>query len=183
MAELRPNINERLKSFTEKYPGKLEEALRRRPGAKADTNFKICSELLKPEAGVNYPWYSPRLPSNIVPVHYDLEILIPKFFENVYDGFDTITANVVTSTQYILLHAASELPFLQYVKDKNGNEVAIDCIGEFNYFKNDYYIIKTVKPLQPSDGPIAINFLFLNTYLDYDTGIFELKFGKPGSES
>lgn len=173
------NIYERMEAFSEKYPNKLEEIFKRRNVVKKAVDAPICKELIQPEAGVNYPWYFPRLPDNIAPINYDLELFVPKWGLNIYDGFINMKLEVKAPTEYVLIHASLELPFIQEFVDKNNKSVDVECIGEFQYFKNDYYIVKTAKPLQPSDGPFNIKFLFIAILPEFDSGIFEFKFKTP----
>jgi len=185
----RTNLNERIANFNKLHPGKIEEVSSRYSQARSRSikvdGYKICPEIFQPEAGVTYPWYSQRLPDRYVPVHYDVELFVPQWGLAVYDGFMDMEVDIKGPAQnkYILVHAEAEIPLLQFIKDKNNNPIEIDCVAEYTYFKNDYFIIKTKDFLQPENGPISIEFLFIALLPEFDTGIFEFKFGKPGMES
>lgn len=187
-AQPEPNLNERIAQFKQKYPAKIEELSAKYSRKLKVDGYNICPEILKPEPGVLYPWYSPRLPDRYVPLHYDVELFVPQWGLNVYDGFMDMKVDITREhtndlDRYILVHAAEEIPLLQYIKDRNDQDVEVECVGEFNYYKNDYFIIKTKNPLNPSNGPLSIEFLFIAILPEYDSGIFEFQFGTPGSQS
>jgi len=117
------------------------------------------------------------LPDHIRPINYDVEMLVLEFGVPIYDGFITITAEVTKDTTYVLLHSKLDIPLLQYVVDKNNQSLEIECIGEFVF--NDYYILKFKQPLQPSQTPFKMNFLFIGFLPEYESGIFEFSFGIP----
>jgi len=144
-------------------------------GQKLD--LEICREIISPEPGERYPWYEPKLPDHIRPINYDVEMLVLEFGVPIYDGFITITAEVTKDTTYVLLHSKLDIPLLQYVVDKNNQSLEIECIGEFVF--NDYYILKFKQPLQPSQTPFKMNFLFIGFLPEYESGIFEFSFGIP----
>ena len=75
-------------------------------------NLSICQEITNPQPGVRYPWYESRLPKSLVPTNYDLELFVPTFTSEIYDGKITITFTVLNSTNFIILHSKLELPFV-----------------------------------------------------------------------
>lgn len=186
--QAQPNYNERLAQFKTKYPGKLEELSTKYQRNLKTDGYNICPEIINPQPGVLYPWYTPRLPDRYVPLHYDVELFVPEWGLTVYDGFMDMKVDITKEysselDKYILVHAAEEIPILQFIKDREDNDIEIDCVGEYNFFKNDYFIIKTKQPLNPSHGPLSIEFLFIAILPEFDSGIFEFQFGPIGSKS
>jgi hypothetical protein len=90
--------------------------------------------------GEVYPWYNPRLPENLKPLSYEIEIFVTEFGIPLYDGYDSISIEVTKPTQYIILHTKLELLVFNGLTDKNGNNISISCAGEFPTF--DYLISK-----------------------------------------
>jgi len=83
----------------------------------ARSNLTYCSELLDPQSS-SYPWFNYRLPTNIVPIHYDLYIDMPiwPIKPTIYDGFVDIQMNVTESTDTIILHVDVQgVPIFQNV--------------------------------------------------------------------
>lgn len=177
------NFDQRLGDILKEYPDYLEE-LSDRYSRPIKSTYTYCDEISNPTEDY-YPWYSYRLPDRYVPTKYDVELFIPDWGLKVYDGFMNITVNITSSSQdkYIILHADREIPILLSVRDKDGNDLKVDCVGQFNKFKNEYFIIKMQDFINMNQGPIKIQFLFIALLPKYDSGIFEFQFGKPGSES
>jgi hypothetical protein len=155
-------------------------------GPNYQNSFKAlnsCREILYPEIGVTYPWFYPRLPLDLEPVHYDLEIYTPFFQVPLYDGIVEIEIKVLKETDTILLHTKLSFGFLLGVIDNNNKELIPRCDGEF--FANDYYIIRFNQTLKLAQSPIKIAFLFFGFLDIYETGLFEFNFenyGRKGSE-
>jgi hypothetical protein len=108
------NVLERTNTFKESHSDFF--ALRNNL-KNAYPNLTICSELVNPVPGVRYPWYESRLPNNIAPVNYNVELFVPAWTSDIYDGEIDITFTVNSSTNYLLLHSKLELPFLEGKKN------------------------------------------------------------------
>lgn len=180
------NFDQRLDDILQEYPNYLEE-LSKRYSIPIKSTYTYCPEISNP-TGDYYPWYSYRLPDRFVPTNYNVELFVPDWGLKVYNGFMDITVDVTSPStdpndKYIILHADKEIPILLFVKDKNGNDLDVNCVGQYNRFKNEYFIIKMENYVNMNQGPITIKFLFLALLPKYDSGIFEFQFGKPGSES
>jgi hypothetical protein len=99
---------------------------------------EICEELLDPIPGEVYPWYSPRLPRDLQPLNYDIELFIPKWGIQTYDALLSIEISVLEPTSYIILHSKIDDLELQKVVDNKGNAIEVACSGSFSFF--DYSI-------------------------------------------
>ena len=49
-------------------------------------NIPYCDEINKPMLPM-YPWYDPRLPQNVYPIHYDLYLNLPLWKFNVIEKY------------------------------------------------------------------------------------------------
>ena len=90
--------------------------------------------------------------------------------------------NKTNATNTFILHSSqSDLPLLQSVTDKDGNELNIDCAGE--YSPNEYYVFKTLTPVQPQQSPLTISFEYVKSLSKYESGLFEIEFGLESDKS
>lgn len=105
------NVLERTKAFRESH----SEFFSRRSMSKVGSypDLGICSEITNPVPGVRYPWYESRLPTNIVPVNYNVELFVPAWTSPIYNGEIDITFTVKNSTNFLLLHSKLDLPFIE----------------------------------------------------------------------
>lgn len=124
------------------------------------------------------PWNSNRLPTNIVPIEYDITLRTPIFATDVYNGEVTIDIEVKQPTQYIILHSKFLSDYLPSVRDQSGAEVQISCTGDF--LPNDYYIIKTVQSLTP--GNYKVDLFFTGSLVAFSNGIFEISYNSTNNE-
>jgi hypothetical protein len=138
----------------------------------------ICEEIQFPDFTKPYPWKNIRLPKDIEPINYDIEVFIPEWGVPIYDGFLDIQLNVLKATDLIMVHAKIEIPFLNDLLDKDGNRIKIKCIGE--YPQNDYFIVKLEEPITPQKAPLTLGFIFIGFFDVYDEGIFEFGYGDSG---
>lgn len=139
-------------------------------------DYEFCPELL--ESPNDKPWNSKRLPTNIVPIRYEIMLRTPIFATTFYNGEMTIEIQVRQSTQYILLHSRFLADYLPSLKDSSGADVLIACTGDF--LPNDYYIIKTVQPL--AVGTYKIDLFFTGSLLAFSNGIFDIKYNTTDNE-
>ncbi|CAF1085365.1 unnamed protein product, partial [Brachionus calyciflorus] len=102
----RPDLNERISNFKKTYPGRIEELSTKFSRSVKSDGYGICEEIVNPQPGTNYPWYSQRLPDRYVPLHYDVELFVPQWTLSVYDGFMDMKVDIRGSSQdkYILVH-------------------------------------------------------------------------------
>jgi len=97
----------------------LNEIKSRNPRFKSvvKSNLPYCSELIDPVSS-SYPWYNYRLPTNVVPIHYDIYFVLPiwPIEPSIYDGYVDILINVTQPTDTIILHSDIQgLPIFQNV--------------------------------------------------------------------
>ena len=120
-ATVRLDLNQRIESFNKMYPSEARSFHARRK-AEVKSGYPICTEIL--DSSVNGPWKNNRLPGDVVPSNYILDILVPRWGLEVYDGSVDINVNVLKPTQYFLLHSKLDIPLLKVKTFKNVH----DCI-------------------------------------------------------
>lgn len=139
-------------------------------------NISYCPELINPQP-MNYPWYDFRLPTNVIPLHYDLYFNLPLWTTrpSIYNGAVGISVNVTVPTNYIILHVeVTGIPIFINLTDSSGNLVEIDCNGEFTFY--NYYILKTKNKLTLENGPYYLRIAFLAALSEFESGLFEFNF-------
>lgn len=63
-----------------------------------------------------------------------------------YDGYINITFGLNESTNLLLFHnGGNEVPLFQYLLDKDGNKIDIECVGAFLDLRNDYFVMRTAR--------------------------------------
>jgi hypothetical protein len=171
-----PDLNQRIANLKNSNPA-LVETIKSRHDIEVKDGYKICPEILNPSSQA-YPWLERRLPGDVYPVNYDITIRAEEFSIQGYIGSVEITVNVARETNYFLLHnkIQFDIPLLQYVTDRNGKNITIDCVGEFA--PNDYYVFKTADKIQPSQSPLKIKFDIIEYIDKNEQGIFVVNFGK-----
>ena len=98
----------------------------------------------------------------------------PTLGYDFYDGFIDIKFKVTKSTNYVLLHSKAEMDSVEELVNQKGDKVEIECIAEFKV--NDYFIVKTKRNLEPSDGELTLSLFFIGFLPKLDTGIFRIEF-------
>ena len=144
-------------------------------------NYGECPEFTFPQLGVSPPWYNNRLPSNVIPTHYDVEMYFPAFFQEEYDGFIIVTVNVMEPLDTFLIHKKFDFVQVVYMYDKYYNFFDVACDGDFKY--NDYYVFKTNEFIQPEQSPLKIALFFISPLNRYENGIFEVEFETNNQKS
>ncbi len=142
----------------------------------------LCQDVYNPNSSVQYPWYNYRLPTNIHPLNYDLFLFLPLWGAgSIYDGVVDIRINVTSPTDTIILNIVStdEIPKFRNLTDSNGNEVAVKCAGEFDYY--EYLIYQTKNPL--SVGIYTLSLTFLADLNKVENGLFEFNFASGPNPS
>ncbi len=140
-----------------------------------------CPEFTYPQLGVTPPWFNNRLPSNVIPIHYEVEMFFPAFYQEEYDGFIVITLKVTEATDTFLIHKKFAFVQVLYMYDKMGNFYDLACDGEFKY--NDYYVFKTTNFVQPDLSPLKLAIFFISPLSVYENGIFEIEFETNNKKS
>lgn len=151
-----------------------------------DDLLPVCIEFTVPEAGIEEPWFNPRLPSNIQPVSYDLDINLSVLDDNnddvaSYNGFVTITLVITDATDTFILHKKNlDLVRVEAMNDLDDNPIELLCYGE--YAKNDYFVFKTLGQVQVSQSPVKIE-LYFEARADhvYQSGLFRIDYGFKGA--
>ncbi|KAJ6668826.1 hypothetical protein lerEdw1_012312 [Lerista edwardsae] len=93
-------------------------------------------------------WKNFRLPDNIYPTHYDLE-LKPEMEEDRYTGTVTVSVHLNTSTRHLWLHlretVITEMPLL---KKSSGQSIALKRC--FEYEPQEYVVVEAEEDLAPT---------------------------------
>ena len=103
------------------------------------------------------PWKNLRLPTSVVPVHYDIT-LYPNFYgdNGWFYGNETVELSIKQSTKYILIHAN----FLNITRTElrytDGQDISIK--RTFWYAENQFWVVETVTPVQVSRVFLTLQF-------------------------
>ncbi|XP_065673410.1 aminopeptidase A-like isoform X2 [Hydra vulgaris] len=99
-----------------------------------------CNNTVKDSEKKNtQPWENMRLIDDIVPYSYFLAVDV-NMENDLFDGKVSIFVNVTKSTNVILLHQVDLQ--INYVLLKNLEDNQIQIESHYNYFANEYYVIK-----------------------------------------
>lgn len=142
-------------------------------------DLPVCFEFTVPETGIEEPWFNSRLPSNIRPDFYDLELNLNG--SSSYDGYVTITLTITDATDTFIVHKkGQDLVRVEGMFDLDTNPIEVSCFGE--YAKNDYYVFKTTSAVQPAQSPVQVRFYFASRLDDDDqmSGLFRIDYGNSG---
>nr|XP_047146176.1 glutamyl aminopeptidase-like [Hydra vulgaris] len=90
------------------------------------------------------PWENMRLIDDIVPYNYFLAVEV-NMDNDFFDGEVSIYVNVTKSTNVILVHQVDLQINNVLLKNVEDNQIQID--SHFNYFANEYYVIKVASML------------------------------------
>lgn len=123
------------------------------------------------------PWeINYRLPNDTLPLHYGI-FLYPNLVEATFNGSVEIHINLTKSRTFLLVHTK----FLEITSTKlheaNGKE--IDLSETFEYFPNEFWVVKLNSEIPPGLYILAMNFkgslikdivgFFKTDYTNYDT--------------
>jgi hypothetical protein len=172
----RPDLFERVKNYEAKYPGKLQNSplLKKNNLNFFKDNYQKCPEIEAVIGPEQYPWYSSRLSDYIVPSHYNLQLLVPGLNSETYDGNIDIKFKVSQSIKYVLLHSKVELARITGLKNQKGENLAVECIGEYPLY--NYLIIKPKQEIKPTDGDLTLSIFFADQLSKFDSGLFRIEF-------
>ena len=131
-----------------------------------------------PPPNPDYPWLSSRLPTYIVPRHYDLFEAI-NIDQRVFGGTVDIALDITQYTSHLVLHSVGLFHSSVAFTDSTGNAVPLTS---WYYAANSYLVLNfTSQVVPPQTGAkLSIAFggvlsltprtgMFLSTYRAYDT--------------
>ena len=112
------------------------------------------------------PWKNVRLPANIVPDEYEVSLSVNLESFDV-TGEVTVSAQVVSETSYVLIHA-NDMNITGVRVSQGGSPVRIK--SEFNFTENDFYVIELSTRLQT--GSLEIHMAYNYTLRDDLVGFY-----------
>ena len=125
--------------------------------------------------GQTYPWTNDRLTTNVIPIHYDIELFVPNYDQREFNGLMTVEIELVeNSTDTFILHSRNNAVEVFSLLDKDGEIIDISCAIE--YPRNEYFVFKTTKPVQVSSSPLKVEYFFDGEIDSYESGIFQADF-------
>ena len=120
-------------------------------------------------------WKNPRLPTNVIPTRYDLELYLEYIFLQSYNGQVDITLTLTEEVNTIILHSHLLDIYTTLLRDNANNIISIQCADY--YPDNEYYVIRTTNMIKMTQAPLKLTLQF-DGYLNlYETGIFTIQFG------
>ena len=125
-------------------------------------------------------WENLRLPSYIVPIHYDIT-LYPDFYESNgwFYGNETVEIDIQQTTNVILIHTN----FLNITRTRlsYSDGINIELSRTFWFEENQFWVVETVAPIRVGtvyldlefDGSLtrAIVGFYKSSYVNSDTGM------------
>jgi hypothetical protein len=138
----------------------------------------LCPELTLPSiGGVGYPWLNNRLPSNIIPREYDIELSFIESNNSIvsYEGTIKIIVDLTEETDTFILHD-DKIESVRFVslKDETGKQIDVTCSGK--YEKNSYFLFKTKTGVEVDASPLTITLKFNNSLNFVQTGLFKVNY-------
>ncbi|KAI8500655.1 Endoplasmic reticulum aminopeptidase 1 [Branchiostoma belcheri] len=126
------------------------------------------------------PWLGSRLPSSLVPVHYQVE-LQPNLDTFTFIGSEQITIQCLESTDYILLNSRLLNITDGSVSLETATGEAIRVKRWFLYPENEFFVVQAVRNLQRGENYVlSVSFsgvlrddlrgFYRSSYLDHLTG-------------
>lgn len=123
------------------------------------------------------PWYYHRLPSHIVPEHYDL-LIYPMLENDLFNGSVDITVSVQKPSDCFIVHAVDlDVSNIDVVFLGDGSKIVLDEV--FEYDDNDYLVLKVSRKLQTGKYKLHFDFqgnltvslkgLYKSSYVDPET--------------
>lgn len=119
-------------------------------------------------------WESIRLPTNVKPLRYDVEIYVPKFGDETYAGVETITIDITEDTKYIIFHAIDVDIEDGKLVDKNNVEIEIQCSGFYSL--NDYFVLIAKNKIPKTSSPLKLELTFLASLRNSQEGFYNVEY-------
>lgn len=172
-----------MKSFFSKYPDAGAGKRRRQQAFENVLNnikwLKTYKQSVKMwlEIEGSSPWYYNRLPSNVVPEHYDL-LFYPMLDDDIFIGSANITLSLNKTTDCFLVHGV-QLNVTHYEITHLENNSKVEIEEMFYYDDNDFIVLKVGRKLPVGkyklhfefEGPFTASFegLYKTSYVDPET--------------
>ena len=106
-----------------------------------------------PKTDGSEPYLNIRLPKNVQPVNYDLNLNV-NLATTVVDGYVSISVNVTSPTKYFIIHALGYSKIESFLRDSS--KTLLKVKNAFLYKLNEFFV--------------------LELYDDVPTGIYQLDF-------
>lgn len=172
-----------MKSFFSKYPDAGAGKRRRQQALENVQNnikwLKTYKQRVKNwlETEGSFPWYHHRLPTYIIPEHYDL-LLYPMLDQDLFVGSVNITVFLNKTSDCFLVHKVNlNVTSVEVIDLEDGGVIDVD--ETFEYEENDYLVLKVGRKLQVGkyklrfefEGPFTVSLkgLYKSTYVDPET--------------
>jgi len=117
------------------------------------------NDKLDPIPNEKEPWKNFRLPTNILPLHYDM-VLKPDVVNDISNGEEIITVDVVTGTEFVIIHAiAGDFTNIESFMVKQ-DETVFKQKRQFYHnddeAKQQYYVVELEEPLGVGQAELHI---------------------------
>ncbi|XP_023241826.1 glutamyl aminopeptidase-like [Centruroides sculpturatus] len=126
-----------------------------------------------PPPSKQHPWDYYRLPSNVIPLEYDL-LLDPKIEEGIFSGRVNIKVDVKKSRDNFIVHCYKTLNITGSWIKKRGNDIKIN--NSFKYEKNEFYVIE-IERVEP--GLYELMFEFKGSLVGSIIGFYRSQYKDP----
>lgn len=134
-----------------------------------------CDALFTTNVG-NTLWNNSRLPTNVIPTRYAIQLSSLNLTDAKYSGHIDITLDLAEDVNTIIVHAhliGISSPTLQ---DNANSNLNIECAAF--YTDNEYYVIRTTNLIRRAQAPLKLSLNF-NGFLDlYQSGLFEIHYSQ-----
>ena len=125
-------------------------------------------------------WESDRLPTNVIPTRYEIQLTTLNVSDASYKGHVNINLTLTENVNTIILHAHLIEISSPVIRDSSNNQINIQCAGI--YSTNEYYVIRTTSMIARTQAPLTLSLDF-SGYLDlYETGFFKIQYLQGGLE-
>lgn len=138
-------------------------------------NLKEVDECPEVTSGLVFgPWFNTRLPTNVVPLRYEVEFYNPLLSYSSYNGEVTIDLEITQDLDTILLNANNLNVILPSLLNGSSDSVELKCADY--YRENQYFVIRLKSKISPIQGPFKLK-LYFNGFLDLvQDGLFSIKY-------
>jgi hypothetical protein len=135
-------------------------------------DYQPCPEFNQSAAG--QPWNNLRLPTNVLPTSYEIELMIPYFTSDVYVGVSQTTLELNQSTDTFIFHAKLIAIEGIVLFDNQNKVIPVKCAGY--YVPNDYFIIKTESMVDITSSPLNLGLTFGGFLFLFESGLAKLNY-------